>query len=350
LTCAEDDPELFRLIRRHEATVDRWFTQRFGYRLHVDADTARLYKGVYVPAGRPLRTGTGRELRPLEYTVLALACAATASGPAVISLRDLVGDIRAAAADAGIALPGDRAERRALVTAVQWMMAHGLAAELADHVDRYSTDEDADAILRLRPDRIALLPTSALAGVTTADELCGRAERRSATRSWLRGRLAHDPVLYRDDVTEEEWTELRRRLGDESARLWEMFGLVVEARAEGVAAVDPTGRLSDVPFPAGGTVPHAALLLIDRLRADHGDAAVVPIDAVVASMAELAIPNQRRWSGDLVADPAKLAELAVDLLCRVRLAERIDEGPAGVRLLPAAARFTVAAGPQETLW
>ena len=108
LTCAEHDPEMYRLIRRHEAELDRWFTQRLGYRLHVGADTARLYKSGYVPDRRPLRTGgrSGRPLRPLEYTTLALILAATAAGPSVVSLRDLNINVRSAAAEAGVTLEG----------------------------------------------------------------------------------------------------------------------------------------------------------------------------------------------------------------------------------------------------
>jgi uncharacterized protein (TIGR02678 family) len=94
LTCAEHDPDTFRLIRRHAGTLDRWFTQRFGDRVHVDADTARLYKSVAPPSSRPLRTATGRPFRPLEYVMLSLTLAAVASGPDVISLRDLVAAIR----------------------------------------------------------------------------------------------------------------------------------------------------------------------------------------------------------------------------------------------------------------
>jgi hypothetical protein len=122
LTCAEHDPDVFRLIRRHEAELDRWFTQRLGYRLHVDADTARLFKSGVVVDHRPLRTGSGRGLHQLEYVLLALVLASTAAGPAIISLRDLVDDVRSAAAEAGIALTGDAGERRALVAVLRWMI------------------------------------------------------------------------------------------------------------------------------------------------------------------------------------------------------------------------------------
>ena len=73
-----------------EAELDRWFTQRLGYRLHVNADTARLFKDGFVPERRSLLTATRRPFHPVEYVVLALVLGASVAGPGVISLRDLV--------------------------------------------------------------------------------------------------------------------------------------------------------------------------------------------------------------------------------------------------------------------
>jgi hypothetical protein len=61
-----------------------------------------------------------------------------------------------------------------------------------------------------------------------------------------------DPVVYREDLTDGEWAELRRRLGEEERFLEEMFGLELEVRAEGVAA-----RARD---PQGGHGPLAAMV------------------------------------------------------------------------------------------
>jgi len=273
ITTAERDPAMLRLIRRHEAAVDRWFTQRLGYRLHVDTDTARLYKSTYVPERRPLLAtwSTTRPLRQLEYTMLALLCACTAAGPAVVSLRDLVDEVRSAAAEAGVDLAGDAAERRALVAALRWMIEQGLASELHEQVERYSTDETADAVLRMRPDRIALVPLPTLGDLDFEASAAGSSRGEIPVRQWLRARLVEDPVLYRDDCSDEEWGELRRRLGEESAWLDEMFGVTLESRAEGIAAIDGLGRLSDQRFPTSGTTGHAALLLIEALVAQRVD-------------------------------------------------------------------------------
>ena len=357
LTCAEHDPDIFRLIRRHEATVDRWFTQRLGYRLHVDTDTARLYKTTYIPEHRPLRVAgrSERSLHQLEYTLLALLLASTAAGPAVISLRDLVREVRSAAAEAEIDLNGDATERRALVTALRWMIDHGLATEIHERVETFMTDETADAVLRVRPDRIALVPAPAMAGATDPDQMIKRSERRDATRQWLRCRLVEDPVVYRSDCTEAEWGELRRRLGEEASTLDVMFGMSIEARAEGVAAIDPSGRLSDRRFPAGGTVGHASLLLIERVVAMHGDLSEgwITMTEVVALVTALAAPRSRRWAGDLVEAPERLTDRVIELLTELRLCER-STGVDAIRLLPAAARFIVDPDPdaavQSELW
>lgn len=381
LTSKEHDAELFRLIRRHEADLDRWFTQRLGYRLHVSADTARLFKEGFVAERRPLLTATRRPFHPLEYVLLALVLGATVAGPGVISLRDLVERVRSAAVEADIKLEDSPTTRRALVSVLQWMIGLGLVSELHERVEAYAGDETADSVLKIRPDRIALLPLPALAGAESIDSLLARAERRSATRQWMRCRLVEDPVLYRSDLSDAEWSELRRRLGEEERLLDEMFGVVVEARAEGVAVIDPSGTLAERRFPTGGTLSHAALLLISRLYGEMAKS--FDWEAIVLVVRELAERHSRRWAGDLVDAPERLARQVTELLVDLRLAtwvrssslrqtaENTDDCTAlpctdsseqfVFRLLPAAARFLQvgavdpastadAAQGQESLW
>jgi uncharacterized protein (TIGR02678 family) len=360
LTCKEHDAELFRLIRRHESALDRWFTQRLGYRLHVNADTARLFKDGYVPDRRPLLTVTRRPFHSLEYVVLALVLGATVAGPAVISLRDLIERVRSAAVEASIALEDSPTMRRALVSVLQWMMELGLISELHERIDAYAGDETADAILKIRPDRIALLPLPTLGGADSADALLARADRRLATRQWMRCRLVEEPVLYRSDLTDAEWSELRRRLGEEERLLDEMFGLVIEARAEGVAAIDSAGVLSERRFPTGGTLGHTGLLLIAQL---HDEAQpYFEWEEIVFAVSELAEIHRRRWARELVEAPERLARQVTELLVDLRLAQWVHadsmakanmvpddnssrERPI-FRLLPAAARFLPASADE----
>lgn len=345
LTCAEKHPDIFRLIRRHHHDLDQWFTQRLGYRLHLDADTARLFKAGIVPDDRPLRTRTGRPLHRRELQLLALVLACTAAGPLVVSLRDLVADIRSAATEAGLQLGSDASDRRALVTVLRWVVDQGLATELHEQVDRYVDDAEADAVLRIRPDRIALVPISALLGETSVADLLARADRRDGFRQWARCHLAEDPVMYRSDLTDAEWGELRRRLGAESQMVEEMFGLSLEARAEGIACIDADGNLSDIRFPSTGTVGHCALLMVEKI----GPAAsLADVEAIVVALAH---EHAAHWAKDSTAMPEKLAREALALLASQRLvAVEGDE----VRVLAAAHRYaptvTIADSTQSALW
>ena len=345
LVLAENDPDTFRLIRRYEHELDRWFTQRFGYRLEVSADTARLFKSTVVVRRRPFRTAAD-QARPFsvrEYTMLALALAAVAAGPSVISLRDLLHEIRSAATDAAITVTEATADRRALVTALKWMIRHGAASEVHDRVDRYATDSEADAVLRIRPDRVALLPLPVLARSETAEDLLDRSEQRqSSSRAWMRSTLLEEPVLYRSDLTDDEWIELRRRLGEESRIFEEMFGLWLEARAEGMAAIDPEDGMTDSRFPRSGTVAHAALLLISRLT-EAGPTSVA-MGKVVETVTSLAAEHRRYWS-HLADNPARLTAEVLELLQDHRLAEIRGET---VRVLPAACRFGVDVRIEQT--
>ena len=182
----------------------------------MGADTARLFKSTVVARRRPLRTATAtpRPFSQREYTMLALALAAVAAGPDVISLRDLIEEIRDAAAEAGVALSEERSDRRALVTALRWMIACGAAAEVHDRIDTYASDGTADAVLRVRPDRVAMLALPLLARAETPEQVLDRSDQRlGSPRAWMRSMLLEEPVVYRGDLDDGEWTELRRRLG-----------------------------------------------------------------------------------------------------------------------------------------
>lgn len=338
LTCLEQNAEIFALIRKHEQTLDRWFTQRLGYRLQVTSTTARLYKTTVIPH-RPVLVapvGSKRALSQRECTLLVLTLAAVAAGPRVISLRDLIDDVRSQATDAEITLTNEPVERRALVTALKWMIVHGLAKELHETIDRYEHDDTADAILEIDFDRVSLLPLPVLGRAETALKLLDRTDKRTNTRQWMRARLVEDPVLYQSDIEEHEWSELRRRVGEEIALLDEMFGLRLEVRAEGMAAIDPRGRLTDRSFPSSGTTGHAALVFIEWLHA-------LPEQCCSSSDALQAVEQfcqryQKHWSKQMLQQPATLLAEVVSLLSDLRLLAVVDEK---FQLLEAAARYRV---------
>ncbi|GAA4783548.1 hypothetical protein GCM10023200_16240 [Actinomycetospora chlora] len=342
---AESDPDLLAVIRRHADALDAWFSTELTYRLVVTADTARLVKTGHVPTDRPLRTvaTTPRAFTPAEYTALALVLAATTSGPDRTSLRDLVNAVHSAAAEAGVVQDTDPASRRALVTALRWLIAQGMLRELDRGVAGYEHDADADALLEVRQDRMALLPTAALVGAETADELVGRATERGSATTAVRRRLVEDPVVLAEDLEPARFAELRRRAGDEARRIEARTGLVLEARAEGIAALDVDGGCSDTAFPGGGTVAHAALLLVSELIYQFRpaeDPEPIPWPSVREVLGELVGEYGRYWSKAAIADPERFALDVVGLLESMRLVARGVDG--ALRVLPAAARYVPA--------
>ena len=349
---AERDPGLFVLIRRHAEVLDRWFTQRLGYRLIVQADTARLVKAGHLPTDRPLRTHpsranssrthSGRPLVGREYVMLALVLAATASGPDRISLRDLVLQVRSSAADAGIVLQSPDAERRTVATALNWLIGKGVVRELDRTVAGYESDGDADALLEIRNDRLALLPAPALVGAESAEELLDRATGENGGRAAVRRRLVEDPVLYQHDVDPADWAELRRRFGEEAQFLEEMFGFLLEARAEGAAAIDLDSGGSDITFPGQGSSAHAALLLVDVLCAQYRDGAEISdVDREIAEMITRYSP--KHWRKGAFEDPLAFRAEVVRLLTAMGLvvvspSGRVTPQPAAARFLPEVVR------------
>ena len=154
----------------------------------------------------------------------------------------------------------------------------------------------------------------------------------------MRSLLLEEPVVYRGDLTDGEWAELRRRQGEEARILNEMFGLGIEARAEGLAAIDPEGGLTDSRFPAGGTVGQAALLLIDRLvAADRNPVERRAVVAAVAELAEVHRVQSRHWA-QIADDPESLTHDILELLQDHRLVQVSGES---VKLRPAAWRYAV---------
>ena len=278
--------EGFRLVRRHRDELARDVRQLLGYRLVVEAGFARLYK-----AGLGARPGAAAApdlrravLSPglrLPGAVLRGAAHRPPAGAAVVARRAGAPRRRRGRHRAGRRRLD--ADRRAFVAALRQLVALGVLVEDDGTVAAFADDAEAEALAvrparpRAPPARRAAArgraaptsscasppnPASAPAPATGSAGCWSRSRRWSPTTSTTsRGRGCASP------------SGARRRI------FAELFGLELEIRAEGVAAIDPRDELTDVPFPRGGTLGHAALLALAELAADCGPSRPRPADS-----------------------------------------------------------------------
>nr|WSY52876.1 TIGR02678 family protein [Streptomyces sp. NBC_00886] len=428
-----DYQKAVRLVLRHPlvtpgypdrtalATVRRWAGQLrtdlmevLGHRLVTTADTARLQRAQDdLDATRPALTRAGRPFDRRRYAYLVLTLAALGRHGAQVALGELAD---AVAADAvridGLGLDTARKpDRDAFVDAVTWLtergaltLADGSATAWAGDPERAEALYDIDREILLavhHPTRVLQHLTSVTALLDSGSALgmsAGRASRRRDQARRARRLVLENPVAYYADADTELLGQLRApALAEDLERL---TGLTVERRAEGVALIDTSGRLSDIRFPGGGTVAQAALLLAARIsaavrrsgrhaldllpaptaaerlaaRARRIDAAL-PSRGLVAELTELAEPDEvlayeevgdpgqepgeirypfvtdswlrgrlkeitgeygAGFAAELRGDPDRLLAQALDLLAAMSLIVRVD---GGALALPLIARY-----------
>jgi uncharacterized protein (TIGR02678 family) len=349
LVTAATHPDEFPLIRRHSDELARQFGQLLGYRLNVEPGFARLHKaGLGRHAGRRLERGSGAPFTPRTYAYLALALAALVTAPEQLLLSEVVARTRSAAAEAGIDLgePNRASERRALVAALKQLMAWQVLAEDEGSVDSYAGDSEADALLTIDREIARRLVSGPVSQAVTPDDLIDRAAAtgQAGPRHRLRRLLVETPVVYLDDLTEDERDWLRRSQRREQRILEDFAGLDAEIRAEGVALIDPEREVSDVNFPGTGTVAWAALLLTGelarRLAPDRAVRSVAVPDGLIEDLLDRLIEEYRNaWAREFTEAPDLLRAAVTGLLWQMHLlTPAVGPGP-GWMLTAAAARY-----------
>lgn len=368
LLVADRDPEAFAAVVRHRAELARWFAENAGWTLVVDAGGrhARLLKRPARPD--PTRPASAPGKGPFDrrrYVLLCLALAALDGEGAQVTLARLAERVRELSLEDAALAPFDpesSTERHAFVDVLRLLGELGVVVFKDGDAERYVRDRAAgDALYDVRERLLSRLlsaprpPAIATDPAHMAEEDHAGTEEgeRAAGRHEVFRRLLDDPVAYKDDLSSRAREWLAAGSGFLYDRLERDVGLVVERRAEGLAAIDPSGALADTAFPDGGsTVKHAALLLCewltDEARAARrldpaGSPAGVPWRAVVERVRALQEEHAGRWSKEFDACDAgaeALAREAVRLLGGFGLAEVRPDG--GVAARPAAARFAPA--------
>ena len=366
LLIAADDAESLTLVRRHLTALSDWLRRETGWRLTADAETARLFKTAPLisDATHPARGHNGEPFTRRRYVTLCLALSALARSDAQTTLGSLADDVLMAAADPGLAATGftltldSRADRADLVAVVRLLLAWGVLSRVAGDEDAFLS-AGTDVLYDVRRPVLGVLltgsrgPSTITAGlfearlaeltaepVAETDDLRNQALRRNLTR-----RLLDDPVVYYDELTEDERVYLVAQRHNITGRISEATGLLPEPRAEGIAMVDPDDGLTDMRMPEQRTDGHVTLLVAEYL-ADKGKAPRAELLRFVAAAARAHAGYWRKGVTDPGAETA-LLDIALEKLTALRLVDidiEVTRHGTGtvVRGRPAIARFALA--------
>jgi uncharacterized protein (TIGR02678 family) len=316
MVAGRDDDTIAKVRLHAEALRD--ILARLGWVLVVERDLVRLRKSP--PDRRDAYAAAGPNPRTCQWFFCFVA-AAESMGRRV-TLGTFVAAAQAAAAEAGIAVTGDMGERHARFAALRMLTARGVIEELDGTVADYLHDEDPPVLLAVHHTRLLHVIANYSPDHDPANEpeaWLEAVERESNVARRMRRRLVDGTLVHVSDLDDAEADWMSRRLRDDGAPLAEAFGLHLERRSEGAAFVvsaldaNPARNLGPLPFPASGTVAHAALLVCNWMVAAAVDAPERPgwrrvADAALATkLTELAEAQQSGsggWSAELAADPA----------------------------------------------
>ncbi len=357
LLLARDDPETFRVVRQQATPLRDWFEQNSGWRLHIDAEVARLFKRVGMA---PDGTHPAREPRSelpfgrRRYVLICLALSVLERADQQITLGRLAEGIIVAASDQRLAAAGvtfelsGRGERADLVAVVRFLLELGVLARVAGDEDAFMR-ETGDVLYDIERRVMAVLISAARGPSTiTAESFAERLDalvaetepasaelRNRATRHRLMRSLLDEPVIYYDELSDAERAYLTAQRALLTARAGELTGLLPEIRAEGIAMVDRRDELTDVRMPEIGTDGHVALLIGEELAAHDRDVGVEELRALVRRLAQEHRSYWRRSTREPGAEIA-LVEHALERLGALRLVRRDGDR---VHPLPALGRF-----------
>jgi uncharacterized protein (TIGR02678 family) len=357
LLVADTDGEALLLVRRHLTELRQWLNRETGWRLSADSETARLFKTATLlsDATHPARGHNKDPFGRRRYVTLCLALSALARADAQTTLGSLADDVLTAATEPELAAAGftltldSRADRADLVAVVRLLLGWGVLSRVAGDEDAFLS-AGGDVLYDVRRPVLGVLlsgvrgPSTVTAGsfperlaeltaepVAESDELRNQALRRRLTQ-----RLLDDPVVYYDELDEDERAYLLSQRHAITRRIQEATGLVPEMRAEGIAMVDPEDELTDVRMPEQRTDGHLTLLVAEYLaRRDQAT-----FDALHAFVRKAAAEHATYWRKG-VTEPGAETELlatALDKLLALRLVE-LDGDVARSR--PAIARFAL---------
>ncbi|MCP2328434.1 uncharacterized protein (TIGR02678 family) [Hamadaea flava] len=334
-------------VRRNETSI-RDVLARLGWVLVVDRDFVRLRKSA--PVRRDAWAVNGPN--PLTCSWFFLLVAAAESLPRRVSIGQLVAAARTAAAEAAIQSRDDKPERLAIFNALKMLDQRGAVESIDGDVSEFLRNDDPPVLLAIHHHRLVHIIANFAPADPVEDPLgwLEQVEREPEAARRMRRRLIDDTAVYSGDLDPDEADWLSRRVrGDDGLPLAEAFGLHLERRAEGAAFVVPLesfrsrDQLGDCPFPGGGTVAHAGLLLCDvadahgTIDADRPGWRGLARSEVLAYLADFAERYaDQGWAAEYVQS---LPVLATDVLALLSGANLVRVEDATWWFTPAAGRW-----------
>ncbi|CAB4896678.1 unannotated protein [freshwater metagenome] len=288
VTATYPDRIALPLLRRWATELREDLLELFGYRFEVTETTARLFPVIdRLDYSQPARTPSERVFDRRRYAYLALALAALGRAGNQITLSELADHVATESSQVdGVELTTDRAsDRDAFVDAIGWLATRG-AISLADGdatgwannptAGEALYDIDRSVVVAMfRPPR-AVQHLRSIRGLLAGSDApidpedsdlghieSGREADPKETLRAVRRALVEHPVVYLDDLDGDARTALTASRTVADVEL--LTGLVAERRAEGVALIDTSGRLSDHRFPSTGTIAQVALLIAGEI-------------------------------------------------------------------------------------
>jgi uncharacterized protein (TIGR02678 family) len=357
LLVADVDGETLAGVRRHLPELREWLDRETGWRLVADSETARLFKTApeLSDASHPARGHHKEPFGRRRYVTLCLALSALARADAQTTLGSLADDVLTAAAEPELAGCGftltldSRSDRSDLVAVVRLLIGWGVLRRVAGDEDAYLS-AGTDVLYDVRRPVLGVLLTGARGpSVVTAPAFDGRlaeltaepvAEsdelRNQALRRRLTRRLLENPVVYYDELDEDERAYLLSQRHAIARRIEEATGLISELRAEGIAMVDPEDELTDVRMPEQRTDGHVTLLVAEYLsRRDEAT-----LDELHGFVRRAAAEHKGFWRKG-VTEPGAETELLATALEKLTALRLVTVDRPYVRSRPAIARFAL---------
>lgn len=243
-----------------------------------------------------------------------------------------------------------RADRSDLVAVIRLLLGWGVLSRVSGDEDAYLS-AGTDVLYDVRRPVLGVLlsgtrgPSTVTAAtfpgrlaeltaepVAESDELRNQALRRRLTR-----RLLEDPVVYYDELEEEdERAYLLSQRHAITRRIADATGLIPEMRAEGIAMVDPEDELTDVRMPEQRTDGHVTLLVAEHLARREQ----ATLDELRAFVRQAAAKHASYWRKG-VTEPGAETELLATALEKLSALRLVEVDGAAVRSRPAIARFAL---------